>query len=304
MGRVRDMDRETVEAKTKRPNVSVVIPTYNEEASIGEDVDAVRAALEKTDYLFEILVVNDGSSDQTESIARAHGARVLNHHENKGVGVARKTGIRQAAGPIIVMMDGDGSYPAHQIPDLLSYMNRCDMCVGDRSREAGTLKVLRGPAKWIIRHIASYVTGRKIYDLNSGLRAFYKEQATRFFRILPSGHSWVSTITIAYLTSDLTVKYTPIEYRPRKGKSTFHPVSDTLQYLGLVFRTLMYFKPLKVFIPLAVLFFGSGLAKLIWEGPLRNGPIKESTIILITVGGLVGVIGLLADLIVKLNRPE
>jgi len=249
------------------------------------------------------VVVDDGSRDQTASVARQHGARVICHGENKGVGTARKTGIRSAEGEIIVMTDGDGTYPTGQIPVLLSYMDRCDLCVGDRSCETGTLKLLRGPAKWIIRHIASYITGKKIYDLNSGLRAFHKATVLKFFDILPVGHSWVSTQTIAYLSSSLTVKYTPIDYHPRIGKSTFHPVSDSLQYFSLVVRTVMYFNPLKVFIPLAILFLGSGAGKLLWEGPIRSGPIKESTIILITVGGLIGVMGLLADLIVKLNRP-
>lgn len=286
-----------------KPKISIVIPAYNEEEAIGDDVEAIRRTMDATDYAYEIIVVNDGSTDRTEAIAREKGARVVSHPENKGVGIARKTGIRAAEGEIIVMMDGDGTYPADEIPALLGYMNRCDMCVGDRTREAGTLKLLRGPAKWIIRHIASYITGKKIYDLNSGMRAFYKEQAMVFFRILPPGHSWVSTITIAYLANGLTVKYTPIAYHPRKGKSTFHPIGDTLQYLSLVFRTVMYFNPLKVFVPLTVLFLGSGVLKLLWEGPIRSGPIKESTIILITVGGLVGVMGLLADLIVKMNRP-
>lgn len=291
--------------RTEFPKVSIVIPAYNEEAAIGEAIEAIRQVMEASRYPFEVLVVNDGSKDRTEEIARRHGARVVNHHENKGVGWARKTGIRAAEGEIIVMMDGDGTYPAEQIPELLSYMDRCDMCVGDRSREAGTMKLLRAPAKWIIRHIASYVTGKKIYDLNSGLRAFYKDTVLKYFNILPGGHSWVSTQTIAYLASGLTVKYTPIDYHPRKGKSSFHPISDTLQYLSLVFRAVMYFNPLKVFIPLALVFFGGGVLKLLWEGPLiKHGPIKESTIILITFGGLVGVIGLLADLIVKMNRPS
>mgnify|MGYP006292390299 CR=1 FL=1 len=284
--------------------VSVVIPAYNEEAAIGEDIEDVRRAMKDAGYDYEILVVNDGSKDRTAEIAGQHGATVINHHENKGVGAARKTGIKKAAGEIIVMLDGDGTYPPRHIPEILSYMDRCDMCVGDRSREAGTMKILRGTAKWIIRHIASYITGKKIYDLNSGMRAFYKETAMKYFNILPAGHSWVSTITIAYLASGMTVKYIPIDYNPRKGKSTFHPLSDTLQYLGLVFRTVMYFNPLKVFVPLALIFFGGGAAKLIWEGPIQNGPIKESTIILITFGGLIGVMGLLADLIVKINRPQ
>lgn len=286
-----------------KPSVSVIIPAYNEEAAIGEDIDAVRQAMERTAYEYEILVVNDGSSDRTAELAEEHGARVFSHFENRGVGRARTTGLRQATGDVVVMLDGDGSYPAEQIPELLAYMNRCDMCVGDRSREAGTMKFLRGPAKWTIRHIASYITGKKIYDLNSGMRAFYRDQALKFAGVLPPGHSWVSTLTIAYLANGLTVKYSPIHYHPRKGKSTFHPISDTIQYLSLVFRTVMYFNPLKVFVPLAAVFLGSGILKMFWEGPWSRGPIKESTIILIIVGGLVGVMGLLADLIVKMNRP-
>jgi len=295
------MQQETKPARSL-PMVTIVIPCYNEEESIGEDIDSTRKAMEATDYQYEILVINDGSQDRTEAIALERGVRVISHHENKGVGFSRKTGVREAKGELIVMIDGDGSYPAYQIPDLLGYMDRCDMCIGDRSREAGTLKLLRTPAKWVIRKIASYVTGKNIYDLNSGQRAFYRETALKFFNILPAGHSWVSTLTIAYLSNHLTVKYTPIDYHPRKGRSTFHPIMDTFQYLSLVFRTVMYFNPLKIFFPLSILFMGPGILKLLWEGPLQNGVIRESTIIIITVGGMVGTMGSLAGLIVKMNR--
>ncbi|MCA9430617.1 MAG: glycosyltransferase family 2 protein, partial [Candidatus Omnitrophica bacterium] len=155
--------------------VTVVVPAFNEEEALGEDIEGIREALIRHGVPFEILVVDDGSTDTTRQVGLDHGARVISHYSNRGVGAARKTGIKAARGEIIVMIDADNSYPADQIPVLLGYMNRCDMVVGDRSIEAGTVPLLRKFAKRLIRWLASYLTRQKIYDLNSGLRAFRKE---------------------------------------------------------------------------------------------------------------------------------
>ena len=283
--------------------VSIVLPVYNESLALGETISDIRKVMEDSKIPYEIIVVDDGSSDDSAEIAKKNNVEVIRHYENKGTGAARKSGILKSQYEIILMLDADKTYPAHQIPELLSYMDRCDMVVGDRGKEMGTLPWLRKPAKSIIKKIASFVTGKKIYDLNSGMRAFRKSMVLKFFKILPNTHSWVSTITIAYLSNNLTVKYIPIEYYKRTGKSTFHPIRDTFNYASLVFRTIMYFNPLKVFFPIALVITGSGIAKLLYEGPYLGRPIKESTIILITVGVITGVLGLLADLIVKMNRP-
>lgn len=283
--------------------VSVVIPAYNESEALPADLEAVEQALEQTGRPYEIIVVDDGSSDNTAEIAQNMGCRVLQHYANRGVGASRKTGIRAARGEIIVMIDADNSYPADQIPVLLDYMNRCDMVIGDRSIEAGTHRFLRTFAKRFIRYLASYLTRSRIYDLNSGLRAFRKEDAVKYFNILPEGHSWVSTITIAYLSSGLTVKYTPIEYYKRTGRSTFRPIADTASFIGLVFRTIMFFRPLKFFMPVVGLFLFSGIYKLVWvDKALGPNRISQSTGLLFSLALVLFALGILADMQVRLNR--
>lgn len=288
--------------EARRERVTVMIPCYNEEAGIGPTIDAIRAAMDGTDREYEILVVDDCSSDRSAEVAREHGARVIRHFENKGEGRARKTGTLHARGELVVTIDADCTYPADRIPEILSCMDQADMVVGDRSTEAGTHRLLRRPAKWIIRKLAGYITGRTICDLNSGLRCYRKATATQFMRILPDTHSMVSTLTIAYLASGLTVRYVPIDYYPRVGKSTFHPVRDTANYLLLVFRTVMYFSPLKILAPLAVLLVLGGAGRFLYAA-VAHQKVPVSAAILSMGGFVVAAIGLLADMIVKMNRP-
>ncbi len=176
-----------------------------------------------------------------------------------------------------------------------------DMSVGARRREKGTLRWLRTPTKEFIRRLASFMVGTPIPDLNSGLRAFRKEVALRFLGILPNTHSWVSTITLAMLANGYRVSYVPIDYFPRIGKSSFHPVRDTYNYLSLVFRSLTYFNPLKVFLPVSFLMFLLGLLKLTYDNfVLRD--IRESDVLLMIVAVLIAMLGMLADLVVAQNR--
>lgn len=293
-------DRSLVDGPVE---VTIIIPALNEEAAIVQDIAEIRAAMETTGTPYEIMVVDDGSTDRTGELSLGAGARVLRHFSNRGVGAARKTGIEAARGEIIVMIDGDNSYPAHEIPTLLEYMNRCDMAVGDRRIEMGTKKLFRWFAKKSIRMLASYLTKRKIYDLNSGLRAFRKSTVLKYFSILPDGHSWVSTITIAYLASGLTVKYHPIDYFKRTGVSTFRPFADTAAFIGLVFRTVMFFKPLKFFNPVVLTIFTLGVYKTFWVdkafGPNR---MSDSSVMLFLTALIVLALGVLAELQVRLNR--
>lgn len=280
---------------------SIIVPAYNEERAIEEVLDSIKEAMNKTKWDYEIIVVDDSSQDRTAEIAKGKGAKVIQHVENKGVGAARKTGIKKAKGKIIVMIDGDGTYSSKDIPRLLECMDTYDMVIGARKIETGSLSMLRRPAKFIIRKLAEYITRKKIPDLNSGLRAFKKEMALNFFNILPEGHSWVSTLTIASLSNGYDVKYIPIDYYKRKGISTFHPLKDTVNYFFLIFRTIMYFKPLKIFAPLAIIVFISGVARTIYDAKVLLH-IKESDVIIVLTSILIGVLGLLADLIVKQRK--
>ncbi len=283
---------------------SIVIPVWNEEEAIGQVIDDTIAAMEKSRYPYEIIVVDDGSTDRTAEIVRARPTvRLVQHTRNRGVGRARNTGIRAALGDVIVMTDGDGTYPVQDIPRLLDAMEMNDMVIGARRREAGTVKWLRSPAKWLIRSLACYLTATNIPDLNSGLRAFKKDIAAKYFHLFPPGHSWVSTITIAFLSDGYSVAFVPIDYYERTGRSTFHPIRDTYNYLVAVLRSITYFNPLKVFLPLSILLMSAGVLKTIYD-LVSQGRIKESDVTLVTIGVLIGVLGLLADLIVTQSKKE
>jgi len=161
--------------------------------------------------------------------------------------------------------------------------------------------LIRRPARWFIRKLASYLIATKIPDLNSGLRIFKKDLARKFFNILPETHSWVSTITLAFLANGYSIKYVPIDYYKRKGKSTIHPIKDTYNFISLVIRTVMYFNPLRVFLPLTALILISAIIRTLYDATVLHR-IKESDIMLFLTGLIIGVLGLLADLIVRLQK--
>jgi len=280
--------------------VSIVIPVYNEEAAIGDDLDLIKQTMDATGQPYEIIVVNDGSTDRTvEIVSSKPGVTLLHHEQNRGTGAARTTGIKAARGDIIIMTDGDGTYPNQDMPRLLEYMKQCDMVIGARTKEQGTLKWLRTPAKWFIRRLAAYLTATEIPDLNSGLRAFKKDIALKYLDILPPTHSWVSTITIAFLSDGYLVKFVPIDYYRRKGKSKFHPLKDTYNYITMVVRAVMYFNPLKVFLPLSLLLLTFGGIKLIRDLIVFHLHVPTSTVLIMLTAVQLGAMGLLADLIVK-----
>jgi glycosyltransferase involved in cell wall biosynthesis len=284
--------------------VSVVIPMYNEQEAITEELQTVLETMDGSGLPYEIIVVDDGSSDRSPEIAQGfEGVHVIRHPYNRGVGAARSTGLKAARGDIVVMTDADGTYPDRDIPKLLARIldEGFDMVIGARRSEEGTLRWLRSPAKWFIRQLASYLMNIAIPDLNSGLRAFRRDIALRYLNILPTTHSWVSTITLAFLSDRHPVTWVPIDYFPRKGRSTFHPIGDTYNYLTLVVRTTTYFRPLKVFLPIALVLSVLGIVKAIYDVVVWRA-LQESELLMITAGFMVGMMGLLADLIVAQHR--
>lgn len=235
-------------------DLSLVIPVYNEETVIVEVIREAKEALEKSNLSYEIIVVDDASTDATRVNAESTGATIITHEQNTGYGGAVKTGIKAARGPLIAMTDADSTYPVADIPRLVAELGDSDMIIGSRVRDHGPHKALRVFAKALIRWLACFLTNTHIPDLNSGLRVVKREEALRFFPVLPNGFSWVSTITVAMLTNGYKVTFTPIEYFPRQGRvSHFHPLRDTWRYLRIVVLTVIRFNPIKAFLVVAIL---------------------------------------------------
>lgn len=286
-----------------KPQVSIVLPVYNEEAALRRDLQAIKQAMEASDYPYELLVIDDGSSDRSAEIATAEGAKVVSHGINRGYGSAIRTGILEAAGEIIVTTDADGTYPNSEIPCLLDRLDRHDLVVGARQTEEGSVRFLRGPAKWFIRRLACILTHAEIPDLNSGMRAFRREIAQRYLNLLPAGFSCSATLTMIFLCEGYKVAYVPIDYHPRIGRSKFHPIRDTSNFITLVWRMIFYFNPLRVLGPLSLALLGLTLGKAIYDIMAYRFHIATSTVLLFSLAIQSLVIGLMADLIIKRSRP-
>lgn len=280
--------------------LSVVIPVYNEERAIVQTVDQIRHCLDMADVDFEIITVNDGSSDSTYSILRTlPGIRVLHHPVNLGYGASLKTGIRHAKHPLIAIIDADGSYPIERLPDLVHLAEDADMVVGARTGDDVQYSKLRSIPKWFLKHFAEWMTRRPIPDLNSGMRVFRKPAVERFLNILPDGFSFTTTITLAMLTNRYVVHYEPINYHQRVGKSKIKPIRDTINFVQLILRTGMYFAPLRVFLPVSAIFMlGFGITFL---QDLIRGDLTERTLLLLVGATQLAMFSLLADMIDKRN---
>ncbi|MGH7820466.1 MAG: glycosyltransferase family 2 protein [Candidatus Binatia bacterium] len=281
---------------------TIVMPAFNEAQAIRGCLEAVRSVMDRAGRPYEIIVVDDGSTDDTAEIARREGVGVWALPENQGYGAALKAGIARAAHDLIVIIDADGSYPAEVIPDLLAAAERYDMVVGARIGENVAIPLERRPAKWVLGRLASYLAGRDIPDLNSGLRVIRRGLVRRFAHLLPSGFSFTTTITLAALCNGFLVRYHPIDYHPRIGESKIRP-AHAFEFLMLVLRTIVYFNPLKVFLPLGAFFFVGGFLKFLYD--LVIGDLSESAIMGLLAAGILWAIGLLSDQISRIvMRPE
>jgi glycosyltransferase involved in cell wall biosynthesis len=288
--------------------VTLVVPAYNEE----DGIEGVVRRLSSLDLgvPLELLVVEDGSTDRTrerlaELEAQVPCLRVLEHGYNRGYGAALKTGFQAAAHEVVVITDADGTYPEDRIGELLARVDAgAEMAVGARVGANVHIPLVRRPAKWALRRLASYLAGVRIPDLNSGLRAFRRELVLKYLGILPEGFSFTTTITLASLTNGHRVEYVTIDYAPRSGRSKIKPIRDTLGFTALILRTVLYFNPLKVFFPvfgmLLVLLAGS----LYYDIALTaDGPnLSDKTVIVFLAAVQVLTLGLVADLIDKKSK--
>jgi glycosyltransferase involved in cell wall biosynthesis len=285
-------------------DVSVVLPVYNEKGHLRAEIDRITNALEASPYSFEIIVVDDGSNDGSEvELAAIPGIRLLRHSRNRGSGAARRLGTTEARGRVIVWTDADMTYPNEEIPSLVKELDGCDQVVGARRTEQGTIKFFRVPAKWFIRKLASYLTETDIPDLNSGLRAFRRDVAMQYIHHLPTGFSCVTTLTMSFLGNGYTVKYVPIDYFPRAGRSKFHWWRDTKRYVLQVIRMVLSYSPLRVFLPIGLVLLGLGTGKLIYDWIERDFALAGNTMLILFAGVQTIAVGLLADLVVRVTKP-
>jgi len=291
--------------------VSVILPVYNEEEAVGAEVDRIRTVLDAHGLVHEIIVVDDGSTDRSGVHAAAAGATVITHADNRGYGAAIKTGMAAARYDTIVISDADGTYPAEHIPDLVAHLERSDMVVGARTGSDVHIPVVRRPAKWVLNWVAARVAGRRIPDLNSGLRAFRRECAEQYLTILSNRFSFTSTITLAFLADDYRVVYRPIDYLTRIGRSKI-VAWHFMDFLVLVLRLAILFQPLRVFVPLALAFGGLGVLKIVYDVvvlfPRTSAPplaifylpvVSTSAVLLLLVGFQMLVVGLVADAVLR-----
>lgn len=284
------------------PPVTVVVPVYNEEESIESTIGQIRAALEGRAEEYEIIAVDDCSTDSTAAKLKAIEEpclKIVTHSRNKGYGAALKTGIRAAKHSIVAITDADGTYPNEMIPALASRLGANDMVVGARTGEKASIPLIRRPAKWLIGKLANYLARYEIPDINSGLRVFYRNLAMRFIDILPDGFSFTTTITLAMLTCGSEVEYVPIDYAKRVGRSKIRPIRDTLNFVQLIIRTILLFEPLRIFLPVAFFMF-AGAAGVFFYSLIFLDRLMDMTTTLLAVGALqMLAIGMLADMINK-----
>jgi polyisoprenyl-phosphate glycosyltransferase len=286
-------------------DVSIVLPVYNEAGHLREEIDRIRSSMDASSLRYEIVVVDDGSDDGSgEALEAIEGIRLIRLPVNRGSGTARKVGTRESRGDVVVWTDVDMTYPNDRIPELVKELEGFDQVVGARTSEQGTAKALRVPAKWTIRKLAAYLANTDIPDLNSGFRAFRRDVAGQFLYLLPTGFSCVTTITMSFLANGYTVKYVPIEYAPRAGRSKFHWRKDTSRYLTQVVRLVLSYNPLRAFGPIGALLGVIGLVKLGFDLTDKAWRVPTNTLLILFAAFQVMVIGLLADLVVRVTRPH
>ncbi|RME60703.1 glycosyltransferase family 2 protein [Candidatus Parcubacteria bacterium] len=260
--------------------ISVVIPAKDEERAIVETVREVRSALDGMEY--EIIVVDDGSVDATAERAQSAGAKVVRHLYNLGYGAAIKSGIRAAEYDTIGITDGDGTYPNDMIPVLLEkYRQGYDMVVGARTGANYLESPLKAPLRLILKYLVEYTVGRKIPDVNSGLRVFSKKTAVSFFNHLSNSFSFTTSITMAYMLNNRFVAYVPIPYRKRIGKTKVRLFRDSLRTIQIMIESVTYFNPLKIFLLLSALIF---IASAI--GLVANIVLHVTLIYYVGIGGV------------------
>ena len=276
-------------------NVSIVIPAKNEAQNLARLIPVLRKTLPDAG----IVVVNDGSTDETAVVCQQHQVMLVSHPYSMGNGAAVKTGARAAQGSTLIFMDADGQHDPTDIPDLLSKLDEgFDMVVG--ARHASThANIGRWGANAIYNRVASWMVGRKIEDLTSGFRAVKAEKFKEFLYLLPNGFSYPTTITMSFFRAGYPVGYIPIRARVRQGKSHIRPIRDGVRFLLIIFRVGTLYSPLKIFLPVSFAFFATGLVYYLYTY-LSSGRFTNMSALLFTTSVVIFLMGLVSEQITNL----
>ena len=287
----------------------MVLPCFNEVGHVVEELDRITDSLDASGLSYDLDVYDDLSTDGTRELLAEIASkgtyprmRYFPRQRNGGSGTIRRIGTQDARGELVAWTDADMTYPNERIPEMVRVLQddrSFDHLVGARTSEEGSHKLLRVPAKFVIRKVAEVLTGSKIPDLNSGLRVFRREVALPYLRLLPPGFSCVTTITVSFLANQHEVRYLPIDYGKRAGKSKFKFVKDAYKYILQVLRMVMYFNPIKVLMPLALAVMGIGVVKLVVDLAIHHFRVTGSTVLALLVGFQIGALALIGDLVVR-----
>ena len=279
-----------------RPDsVSVVVPAYNEAAAIAAVVSTLAASAQ----WHEVIVVDDGSRDDTSRLAESAGAVVVRHPYNKGNGAAVKSGIRRARGEFILIVDGDGQHNAADAERLIGRLGEYDLVIGARSGNTQAT-LMRRAGNGVLNAFAGYLTGRRIDDLTSGFRAARRDCLLEFLHLLPNGFSTPTTTTLAFIKAGYNVAFEPIEARARVGKSKIRLARDGAKFLMIILKIVTIFSPLRVFMPVSLVSFTLGAAYAVWT-IVRQHHITNSSVLLIMLAVIVFLVGLVSEQISALR---
>jgi glycosyltransferase involved in cell wall biosynthesis len=276
-------------------DTSIVIPAFNEAGAIG----AVVRNLTASAHWHEILVVDDGSTDQTDAEATAAGARVIRHPYNKGNGAAVKTGIRHATGASVLIIDADGQHPPSDAVRLVSRLGAYDLVVGARSGRSQAT-IARRAGNSLLNGVASYLAEHRIPDLTSGFRAARRECLVEFLHLLPNGFSTPTTTTLAFMKAGYSVRFEPVDARPRQGVSKIRLGADGVQFFLILLKVITIFSPLRIFLPISVTAFLLGAAYAAWT-IVTQSHVTNSSVLLILVSVVIFLVGLISEQIASLR---
>ena len=275
--------------------VSVVVPAYNEGGSIATLVSALR----QTAQWREVIVVDDGSDDDTGRNAAEAGARVVRHPYNKGNGAAVKTGIRNASGQYVLIMDGDGQHRPADAPRLIGRLSEYELVIGARS-ETTQANAARRLGNRALNAIASYLTEQRIPDLTSGFRAARRDHFLEFLHLLPNGFSTPTTTTLAFMKAGYSVWFEPVDAAVREGRSKIRFGPDGVQFFVILLKVITIFSPMRVFLPLALGSFAIGGAYAVWT-IVTQSHVTNSSVLLILLSVIIFLVGLVSEQISALR---